>query len=130
MAFAFFGLAAVTAMGQQSTTINTSRSNVKNNSPVVGPEGHVWCGTSSAGKPQACTSSQVAQLNTALGKLTKQEPTTSIKSIALAKDGSLTCTTASGTVPCTAAHLPDLKAADVIRNVLGLDTVPPKATSK
>jgi hypothetical protein len=115
MALAFFGLAALTAIGQQSTAINTSRSNVKNNSPMVGPEGKVWCGTSSARKPLACTAGQVAQLNTALVKmmdLNKGKSTTSLKSIALAKDGSLMCTTGSGTGPCTATHLPDLKAAD------------------
>jgi hypothetical protein len=116
MALAFLGLTALTASGQQqSTAVNTSRSNVKNNSPVVGPEGKVWCGTSPAGKTQACTASQVAQLNKALGEMVFSKggtPKTSVKSIALAKDGSLMCTTSSGAVPCAATHLPDLKQAD------------------
>jgi hypothetical protein len=70
MALAFFGLAALTAMGQQTDRVNTSRSNVKNNLPQVvsGPFGKVWCATPPAGKPAACTPSQVAQLSTALAK--------------------------------------------------------------
>jgi sugar lactone lactonase YvrE len=124
VALAFFGFAAVTAMGQQSTAVNTSRSNVKNNLQV-GPEGHVWCGTSPSSKPQACTAIQVAQLNKALaGMKTVKGPTSGINSIALAKDGSLMCASSSGTVPCTSKHLPDLKEADArvnseLENVTG-----------
>ena len=111
MALAFFGLAALTAMGQQTDRVNTSRSNVKNNLPQVvsGPFGKVWCATPPAGKPAACTPSQVAQLSTALAKNSdaKATPKTSVKSVAL-KDGSLTCTTSSETVSCTSAHIADL----------------------
>src|SRR5271157_515370 len=109
--FTFFGLAVLTAMGQAANVVNSSRSNIKNNL-VIGqaPDGKPRCTV--ADKP--CTKDQVTQLNAALPgmKTVKSGPDPrSVKSISLAKDGSLTCETASGTTPCTAAHITDLKAA-------------------
>src|ERR1035438_2495700 len=110
-ALTFFGVAVLTAMGQQESTVNTSRSNVKNNLVIgPGPDGKPRCTV--ADKP--CTKDQVTQLNAALPgmKIVKSGPDPrSVKSISLEKDGSLTCETAAGTTPCTAAHLTDLKAA-------------------
>jgi len=110
-ALTFFGVAVLTAMGQQSSATNTSRSNVKNNL-VIGPgkDGKTHCTV--AGTP--CTKDQVTQLNAALPgmKTVKSGPDPrSVKSISLAKDGSLMCETAAGTIPCTAAHTTDLNAA-------------------
>jgi hypothetical protein len=110
-ALMFFGVAVLTAMGQQSSTVNTSRSNVKNNLVIgPGPDGKTHCTV--ADKP--CTKDQVTQLNAALPgmKTVKSGPDPrSVKSISLAKDGSLMCETAAGTIPCTTTHITDLKAA-------------------
>lgn len=114
-----FGLAALTAVGQQSTAVNTSRSNVKNNMHVLqGPGGKVLCTSTTAGKTAPCTAGEVAQLNKALASTNAaadrriHEPITVIREVSLAKDGSLMCTTVSGKVPCSSTHLPGLKQAD------------------
>ena len=108
-----FGVAALTAVGQQSTAINTSRSNVKNNIRVLpGPDGKPKCTSTAAGKTVPCGASEVASLNKALAGMIFTKTGASVKSVALAKDGSLMCTTISGTVPCNSTHLPDLKQAD------------------
>ena len=95
-----FGVAALTAVGQQSTAINTSRSNVKNNIRVLpGPDGKPKCTSTAAGKTVPCGASEVASLNKALAGMIFTKTGASVKSVALAKDGSLMCTTISGTVP-------------------------------
>ncbi len=125
---AFFGVAVLTAMGQQSTAVNTSRSNIKNNLVIgQGPDGKPRCTV--ADKP--CTKDQVTQLNAALPgmKTVKSGPDPrSVKSISLAKDGSLTCETSAGTTPCTAAHITDLKAgAARVNSELENRSAPPVA---
>ena len=115
IALAFFSLAALTATGQQTSGVNVRRSNIKNNIQVLpGPDGKVHCTFSVSGKTAACTASEIAQLNAALakGSAVPGAAKTGVKSVALAKDGSLMCTTGSGTGPCTATHLTDLKQAD------------------
>ena len=112
-----FSVAALTAVGQQSTSTNTSRSNVKNNIEVVpGPGGKARCTSSASGKAAPCTASEVASLNAALSaryKVIKGGiPANSVKSNVVAKDGTLMCVTASGTASCTSANLTDLKQAD------------------
>jgi len=131
IALTIFGLAALTAAGQQTSAVNISRSNIKNNIQVVpGPNGKVLCTSSAAGKTAPCTASEVASLNSALSAHYKGIkggiPANSVKSIALAKDGSLMCVTASGTAPCTSTHLPDLKQADARVNS-ELDNATPNA---
>lgn len=110
-ALTFFGVAVLTAMGQASNVVNSSRSNIKNNVVISqGPDGKTHCIVAD----KACTKDQVTQLNAALPgmKTVKSGPDPrSVKSISLAKDGSLMCETAAGTIPCTAAHITDLKAA-------------------
>jgi hypothetical protein len=82
----------------QSTVINSSRSNIKNNLHIVqGSGGTLNC--TADGKP--CTQDQAKALAAALGKQS------AIKSLTIAKDGSLMC---NGT-HCTAAHIPDLDSA-------------------
>jgi hypothetical protein len=100
----------------QSTAVNSSRSNIKNNlivetpSPtrsgvnipnnlqiVQGSGGTLRC--TAGGMP--CTQDQAKALAAALGKQS------AIKSLTIAKDGSLLC---NGT-HCTAAHIPDLDSA-------------------
>jgi hypothetical protein len=82
----------------QSTTVNSSRSNIKNNLKVVqGPGGTLNC----TANDKSCTQDQVKALAAALGKQS------AIKSLTIAKDGSLLC---NGT-HCTAAHIPDLDSA-------------------
>jgi len=71
-------------------------------------DGKVKCTSSLSGKTAACNGSHIAQLNKALAGASNS----GVKSLALAKDGSLMCATSSGTGPCTAAHLPDLKRAN------------------
>ena len=119
IALALFGFAVLMATGQQSTATNTSRSNVKNNIQVVtGPDGKVHCtSTPASGKAADCNASQMAQLNKALAGFIDfskggKPKNSGVKSITQAKDGSLMCTTASSTSPCTSTHLPDLKQAD------------------
>lgn len=102
-----FGLGAMTALGQQSNSYNSSRSNIKNNIEV-GPDGKVHCTVTTGGKPLPCGSTQIASFNAGL----KASTGSTVKSVALAKDGSLTCTTATGVVPCSTTHLKDLKQAE------------------
>jgi hypothetical protein len=107
------------AVEGQSTGINTSRSNVKNNIQVLpGPDGRPHCTFSVAGKAEPCTATEIAQFNAALAKSSAAPGAakTAVKSIALAKDGSLMCTTSSETGPCTAAHLHDLKQASEVHS--------------
>jgi len=114
-------VAAVAAMGQQTSGVNTSRSNVKNNLKVVqGPGGKVRCTVSD----KDCTKEQVEQLSKALAgknaadaqrrmhdKWTTSEAV-SITTVALGPDGSLVCGTKDGkTSSCTAAHLGTLNSA-------------------
>ncbi|MGA3018188.1 MAG: hypothetical protein ABSF62_13795 [Bryobacteraceae bacterium] len=125
---AFLVVAVLTAMGQSANVVNSSRSNIKNNFVIAqGPDGKTHCTV--ADKP--CTKDQVTQLNAALPgmKTVKSGPDPrSVKSISLAKDGSLVCETAAGTVPCTAAHITDLKAAATrVNNELENRSAPPVA---
>jgi len=113
IALTLIGFAALTAVGQQSTSTNTSRSNVKNNIKIFpDPNGKIHCTLTTAGKTAPCTASELAKLNAALSSGQKAgTPSSSVKTVALAKDGSLMCTTGSGTVPCTSSHLTDLTPA-------------------
>jgi hypothetical protein len=141
IAMVVFCVGTLAVMGQQSSGVNSSRSNIKNNLPVFsqGPDGKVRCTVSGTG----CTKDQVEQLNTALtsknaaadravvkGFEDKQErpreqaaalstSKSGIKSIALAPDGSLACVTNDGKQqPCTAAHVADLNnAAAAMRGI-------------
>jgi hypothetical protein len=85
---------ALPAIG--ATNLNSSRSNIYK-IVVDRPSGMVHC--TADGKP--CTQGQVKALEAALGKQS------AIKSLTIAKDGSLLC---NGT-HCTAAHIPDLDSA-------------------
>jgi hypothetical protein len=124
IAMLVFCVGTLTVMGQQSTAANTSRSNVKNNSPVFfqGPDGKARCTVSGA----ACTKAQLEQFNTTLTttnaaadqakKGTSGHTTTKsnvkTNAVRLAPDGSLLCETNDGkTQPCTAAHIADLNNA-------------------
>jgi Tfp pilus assembly protein PilV len=121
-----FCVGTLSVMGQQSTSTNTSRSNVKNNSPVFsqGPGGKARCTVSGA----ACTKAQLEQFNTTLTttnaaadqakKDTSGHTYNTTKSnvktnaVRLGTDGSLLCETNDGkTQPCTAAHVADLNNA-------------------
>jgi hypothetical protein len=131
IALAFLSLSALTALAQEKV-VNSGRSNIKNNLGVVsGPDGKVWCSSPVSSKPAPCTESQVARLDKALANSGAKERSknSSIKNVALAKDGSLMCLTSSGTGPCTAAHLPELKQADArVNNELenATQTPPPQ----
>ena len=98
----------------QATVINSSRSNIRNNITVVqGPDGKVRCTSAVFGPTTACSARELTQLNTAFAGLIDSSKggtskSSSVKGVTQAKDGSLMCATASGTVPCGAAHLPDL----------------------
>lgn len=117
---AYFGLAALTVVAQQANTVNSSRSNIKNNIEVgPGPDGKVLhCTFSISGKTAPCTAVEIASLNVALAKSSAAPGAakTAVKSIALAKDGSLMCTSSSETGPCNAAHLHDLKQASEVHS--------------
>lgn len=92
-------LAVVAIVAGQTTTVNNSRSNIKNNiSVTAGPGGKVLC--ESAGKP--CTEQHVQMLSKIYWDQKK-----SVKALTLAPDGSLNC----DGKPCAASHLPDLKTA-------------------
>jgi hypothetical protein len=89
----------------QSSAVNTSRSNIKNNLVIdQGPDGKLRC--VSNGKP--CTEAQVKALEVTTGK-------PPWGALSLAKDGSLMC----GKKPCTAAHLPALKRAVGTKGISG-----------
>ena len=108
--------------GQSSGVVNSSRSNIKNNITVFPDPGGkgLHCTFSVSGKAVPCTASEIAKLNAALtkGNAAPGAAKTGVNSIALAKDGSLMCTTSSGTGPCTGTHLTDLKQAARANNEL------------
>jgi hypothetical protein len=138
IAMVVFCVGTLAVMGQQSSGVNSSRSNIKNNFHQ-GPDGKVRCTVSGT----ACTKDQVEQFNTALtsknaaadrsvvkgfeekqGRPREQAAAfntsqSGIKSIVLAPDGSLTCVTNDGKQqPCTAAHVADLNnAAAAMRGI-------------
>jgi hypothetical protein len=99
----------------QSTAVNSSRSNIKNNLNIVsGATGEVRCTSSASGKTAVCTESEVALLNKELARSRPTKVSTGdvgVESVALAKDGVLMCATSSRTGPCTAAHIADLNTA-------------------
>jgi len=102
--------------GTKCAAVNTSRSNVKNNIQVLpGPDGKVRCTSSASGKSAPCADGEIARLNKALSGhivFTKGgAPAGNVASITQAKDGSLSCTTSTGTGPCTAAHVTALNNA-------------------
>ena len=123
IAMLVFCVGTLAVMGQQSTAVNSSRSNIKNNSPVFsqGPDGKARCTVSGA----ACTKAQLEQFNTTLtttnaaadqAKKTSSYTTTKsnvkTNAVRLGPDGSLLCETNDGkTQPCTAAHIADLNNA-------------------
>ena len=118
-----FCVGTLAVMGQQSTAVNSSRSNIKNNSPVFsqGPDGKARCTVSGT----ACIKAQLEQFNTTLtttnaaadqAKKTSSYTTTKsnvkTNAVRLGPDGSLLCETNDGkTQPCTAAHIADLNNA-------------------
>ena len=99
---------AQTAMGQnQSTTVNTSRSNIKNNLKIVpGPNGKFTC----TANGKMCTLTQVNELAAAASVQSTSKSKSNVKAIGLtlAKDNS---TLLCDGKPCTTAHLADLNAA-------------------
>jgi hypothetical protein len=109
---AIFCVAAVAA--QQSSTVNNSRSNIKNNIAFSqGRDGKLKC-SDAEGKP--CTEEQVKQLSA-----TFNTGKSGIKNLALAgPDGSVKCEMMDGK-PCAAAQLPELNRSVA---AMGIATTP------
>lgn len=104
-----FLLVMAVAVTAQPTTVNNSRSNIKNNIAVTqGNDGKLRC-TAPGGAP--CTKDQVNRLASATYSTTKSN----IKHIALAPDGSITCEAKDGK-PCTQAHLNELNKSAAAMN--------------
>lgn len=116
---------ALTAMGQkkppppQSSAVNTSRSNIKNNrniKVVEDPPGTVRCVVTGEKIAKDCTKDQVDLLNKALTTSAQKEQATSAQrtnkftakpQLSLAPNGSLLC----DKKPCTAGDLSDVNKA-------------------
>jgi hypothetical protein len=102
---------------QQSSAVNTSRSNIKNNFKVVEvPPGKVRCVVTGEKIAKDCTKDQVDLLNKALTTSAQKEQATSAQrtgkfkakpQLSLAPNGSLLC----DKKPCTAGDLSDVNKA-------------------
>jgi len=130
-AIVVLGVGTWAVMGQQSSALNTSRSNTKNNIPVFSQDKDGKARCMVAGVP--CTKAHLDQVNTALAAMNaaadeaakgtsgKEPPKqassytttkSNVKTSGLATDGSILCETTDGkTQPCTAAHVADLNKA-------------------
>jgi len=114
LSVALLCVTALAVIGHQAANVvNSSRSNIKNNLelPVIsqGPDGKVQCKVADV----ACTKDQVEQLSKACATYnTTKGHSKSLKGVALAPNGSLTCVGYdSRQAPCTAVHLADLNNA-------------------
>lgn len=99
-------LLSTAAAFAQKTTINNSRSNIKNNIAFTqSPNGKILC--TSEGKP--CSIEQVKLLDAKLSELAKATPGKADGGVTLAADGTLQC----GARPCSSVHVANLEKAAV-----------------